>query len=474
MKSIKSYLSVIDPRVLRQLSGKPKFFIDIFMSGEFEEEESFIKKICQKGYSRKYYSSLKMRVLSILEAFVIVSRSYDVSDLQTKMNACQKMFIVGNKLISTKDRAEGLRQIQEAYKIATTYDFVHLACELSSILYHNYVYYEYNERKANFYALEVERYLQDYAAEKKAEYYYFQIIGRINNSLKSLHFEESFMKINECKGQSIKYQVYQSRIEVFYGFSSNNYDLIIKSCEQSLNVFATKKGVYNSYYWFCFANTAKAYMALGEYEKAQINFVKAEDYTSSKSINFGLIQLHKTLNALHASNYPLAYELYLKNRKCRYENIKEQFAIIEAYLCYLSYTGHLTLNRPFRLGKLLNETIKAQTDKEGSNVNIIIAELLVYLGRDRGKFIDRVEAVNSYSYRHLKSEDSKRAKRFIKILCTLPKVDFHPVALQRVAKRHIDYLKTHPISMGQNISIEILPFEAVLEMIMKQLARKVA
>ena len=136
--------------------------------------------------------------------------------------------------------------------------------------------------------------------------------------------------------------------------------------------------------------------------------------------------------------------------------------------------GYLQLEGRFRLGKYLNETFKAQADKQGSNISILIAELLVYLARNRGKFIDRVEAINNYSYRHLKGSDTRRAKRFIKILCTIPRANFNPIALRRIAQRQIQYLQEHPIWMGENFAIEIIPFDKLLDMVLNQLQRKVA
>ncbi|MFK8101935.1 MAG: hypothetical protein AB8G15_05415 [Saprospiraceae bacterium] len=474
MDTLQSYLSMVDSRLLHQLTGKTKEFIRVFQEENYISENAFMNRVCGERHKQRYYYYLKANTITILQAFAMVSRSTGVNTVQKKLDFCRKNFTVGQKFLERGVRGEGLGLIRQAYKIAVEYDFAHLACELSSVLHHNHVYYHRNKYKAEFYASQVEKYLRDYTAEKKAESYFYQVVGKYKGSLKSIEYEESLAKINEYKGESLKYKTYKGMIEVFYGFSINDFDLIIESCSKTLDSFKGKKGVYFSHYLFFLMNIGKAHMAIGDYGKATINFKESESYALTKSINYALIQLHKALNALHAGEYQLAYDLYLKNRKCRFDTVKEQFAIMEAYLCYLSHTGHLKLKGKFRLGKLLNETIKAQTDKEGSNVNIIIAELLVYLGRDRGKFIDRVEAVNSYSYRHLKSPETRRAKRFIKILCTLPKVNFHPVALQRVAKRHIDYLKTHPISMGQNVSIEILPFETVLEMILVQLLKKVA
>jgi len=85
-----------------------------------------------------------------------------------------------------------------------------------------------------------------------------------------------------------------------------------------------------------------------------------------------------------------------------------------------------------------------------------------------------VEAVKSYSYRHLKDKDTQRAKWFIRLLCTLPRANFHPIALKRLAKKQVDNLNNYPMRMGVNFAVEIIPFGQLLEMIMTELKQKVA
>ncbi len=474
MNSLQSYISMVEPRLLHHINGSAKAFIRIFQEGNYVSEEAFMQKICGEKHSVSHYYQLKARTKKILQALAIVSRSNGVNTVEKKLDFCRKNFTIGEKFLKRGDRTEGLELIKEAYKVAVTYDFVYLACELSSILYHDHIYYHPNPRKAAFYSAQVDKYLQDYAAEKKAEHLLFQLAAKTSSALKAIDFEETLGLLEQYKGASLKYKSYKCVIEVLYGFNTGNFDFIIRSCEETLTFFKGKKGVFSSFQLFFLRSRGKAHMAIGNYELAANDFKEGEAYATSRSVNDYILRLYKTLNALHAGQYQIAYELYLANRKCRFEMIREQFAIIEAYLCFLAHLGYLELKNPFRLGKYLNETFKAQEDKEGSNINIIIAELLVYLARDRGKFIDRIEAVNNYTYRHLKSKDTRRAKRFIKILCLLPKANFHPAALERIAQRHIQYLKDHPISMGENVSLEILPFEVLLGMILRQLKKKVA
>ena len=235
-----------------------------------------------------------------------------------------------------------------------------------------------------------------------------------------------------------------------------------------------KKGAYLSHNWSFHKNLGIALLLLENFRVAAKSFERAAQYTSAKSFNYHLLGFYQTLNALHAADYPTAYELYRQNRRCRFPTLRLQFAIIEAYLCFLSHTGHLHIDRIFRLGKYLNETIKAQADKQGDNLNVIIAELLILLARDRGKFIDRIEAVQHYSYRYLRGGGTRRGYWIIKILCLLPKVNFHPAALERRAKSYIEKLTTHPIASGENFAIEIIPFDRLLQIILQQLQQRVA
>ena len=82
------------------------------------------------------------------------------------------------------------------------------------------------------------------------------------------------------------------------------------------------------------------------------------------------------------------------NRKTSHATLSEQWTVIGAYLYFLKKTGRLqTGTDRFSVGKYLNETAASAHDKKGDNINVIIGEMLVYLVKNRDKYIDRVEAV---------------------------------------------------------------------------------
>jgi len=473
MEKIKVYVSAIDSQSLRFFSGKCRQFIELVKKGKKSEKE-ITEIICEGKYDISYYRNIKSKSKKILQKLVIISASGGGSQVKKKYDICQKNFTLGQKFLNKGERIEGLRLIKKAYHIAIEFDFVYLAYELSSILQHDHLYYHRNGKLADFYGEQVDRYLRDYTAEKKAEYYFFRIIQPKSKSINIKQIEHAVVEIEQNKGKSAKYLFYNAAIKIMQSLYIGDYKQLIQYTTATLQILGGRKGAYSSYYYFLLMNQGLAQLAIARYTNANISFHEATQFTPPKSINDYLLRYYKTLNALHADDYQLAYELYQQNKKCRFELIKQQFAIIEAYLYFLSYTGHFQLNRPFRLGKYLNETFKAQTDKQGDNINILIAELLVYLARDRGKFIDRIESIEDYSYRHLRGKDTQRAKWFIKILCMMPKVNFHPVALKRKAKRYFDLLESHPVRMGEGFAVEIIPYTDLLNMIVERLLKKVA
>ncbi|MEO1623614.1 MAG: hypothetical protein AAFV25_00555, partial [Bacteroidota bacterium] len=138
-----------------------------------------------------------------------------------------------------------------------------------------------------------------------------------------------------------------------------------------------------------------------------------------------------------------------------------------AYFCFLVSVGHLKIDKPFRSSKFLNQLLRKQADKKNTvHLSILIAQLLVYLVRDRKKFVTHIEFVKTYSKNLSKSRGIDRAKLLIKILSFLPKANFHAPALQQLAKKYIHALQAHPIAMGTDISIEIIPFHVLVEMLL--------
>ncbi|MEL6637105.1 MAG: hypothetical protein AAFW73_23850 [Bacteroidota bacterium] len=474
MEGLLSYISIIDPRLLRHITGKPGDFIALLQEQNYISEEAFMRRVCGGEIDRKYYGGLKSRTISILQALAIISSPDSQNPVKKKYEICQKKFLVGQKFLLKGERKEGIKLIKQAYQIAVAYSFMNPASELASVLYHHHIYYQPNDKLADLYYQQSEQFLKDHLAEKRAEHCLYQAIRQIGKNAQPQIMKNAIEQMERLGGNSIKYQNFLSTARVLYGLNVKDYRSVIKICRSAISFFEGKTGVNISHMQFFWSKLGIAQMASSNFHDARQSFEQAQFFAPAKSYNDYVLRYYQALNDLRAGNYSQAYGIYRQNRRCRFAPLRLQFAILEAYLCFLAYTGNFQFDGIFRLGKFLNDTFKAQTEKQGDNLTVVIAELLVLLARDRGKFIDRIEAVQHYSYRHLRGEDTRRAYWFIKILCLLPKVNFHPDALKRRAKTYLEKLEHHPVASGENFAIEIIPFDRLLRMILRQLQQKVA
>ncbi|MEM9921548.1 MAG: hypothetical protein AAF990_25825 [Bacteroidota bacterium] len=167
MQKIQAYLSIIDPRLLHQIKGKSAEFIQAFKQYKSDSEEDFMKQFCGDRFSKEQYNKLKSRTIQELQSLLLTSSSRGGSTLKKKYDFCGKKFLIGQKLLNNGCRNEGIRVIRQAHTEAVEYNFIHLASETSSLLYHDALYYKNDSKQADLDAEQTERFLRDYQAEKR-------------------------------------------------------------------------------------------------------------------------------------------------------------------------------------------------------------------------------------------------------------------------------------------------------------------
>ncbi len=167
MEKLKAYFLNIDTQLFNHVSGKPKEFIDLFRGQHFLTEKAFAQAFCREKYNEKYYSDIRSRTLKILQALAIVSDAKRDFLVNKNFYKCQKKFFLGQKMLMRGQREEGIRLIKQAYQLAVDFDFMHMACELASILQHDHVYYNCDKRLSKYYAERVKYFLNNYTAEKE-------------------------------------------------------------------------------------------------------------------------------------------------------------------------------------------------------------------------------------------------------------------------------------------------------------------
>ena len=189
------------------------------------------------------------------------------------------------------------------------------------------------------------------------------------------------------------------------------------------------------------------------------------------------------MTAIFLQKYQYALEvLSIATRHKEFDRLdksfKEPWLIKEAYLNFLIKMKKVDPSpfklRSFKIGKFLNEVPTYSKDKRGYNIAIIIIQLLFFLlDHKYSKFIDRIDALNQYSYRYLRNDDTLRSNCFIKMMLKLPDTNFHPVAVQRHTKKLYKKLsQTKPDIREHSSHIEIIPYETLWEMVLELLEKQ--
>lgn len=216
-----------------------------------------------------------------------------------------------------------------------------------------------------------------------------------------------------------------------------------------------------------------------DYERA----LEVEKLYSDKLIpgnyNWLVIYYYFILTMLHSKQYQIAYDRwekimnasYLKNQS---QVIAEVYHILHAYFYFLRQTRWIEVRQNFpelRIHKFLNEVPEFSKDKRGSNISIIIAQILFLLISDKhGKIIDKMDSLKLYSFRHLRKDENFRSQCFIQMLQEMIKADFKKKGTMFRSDKWLNKLNQVNIEKyPQSAENEVIPYEDLWEMILEQL-----
>ena len=125
----------------------------------------------------------------------------------------------------------------------------------------------------------------------------------------------------------------------------------------------------------------------------------------------------------------------------------------------------------FRVSKFLNDTPLYSKDKRGMNIAVLVFQIVwLIFARRHNETVDRIDAIEKYSTRYLKKDDTFRSNCFIKMLLAVPAAGFHRVAAARAAEKFAAALRSMPLDFAnQSHEVEIIPYEQLWEMVLRSL-----
>jgi hypothetical protein len=468
-------------------------FYEGIISGEFRNEKDAASALYNSEPANPNFKKLKFRLQDRLIntlLFIDVNKPH-FKDTQRAYYFGQRALSAVNILFGMNVKGPGVRIAERAIKKAIQFEHTEIVLSLGMRLSRHYGTIIGDLKKYRYYRDITRSFSKIYEAEILANDYYNELA--INN-VKSGVFEEELKEkaieySNHLKTflpeiNSFQFLLFSYTVFWFRFIMKNDFKSALEICKEGVEQLKKKLDVPKNLLYLLYSRMLTCHIQLRSFEDGELVFKKALRYVDVGTYNWFILNKNYTLLSFRSKNYQKANEIYLdiekhSELKKQPRGLQELWKINGAYIYFFNLIG-LTdkrieeTKRKFKLNKFLNEVPMFSMDKKGVNIPILIIQLLFLLQRkEHGKFIDKCEALNAYSYRHLKKDDTFRSNCFIKMLLLLPKCNFHRIAVERKSKLLRAKLASVPLEIArQSAEIEIVPYEDLWEIVMDMLEAK--
>ncbi len=295
--------------------------------------------------------------------------------------------------------------------------------------------------------------------------------------LETLNLSEIFINgIEEDDTFLYKSKVYEIAA---YAYTINNeFEKSIEISKQSIEISTEKDYIPRYKIYSAYRDIISNYLKLSDFKNAEtylkkileMSSVQSHNYFQMKAIEYTLYAFSKDYESLFNVTHEVLSSKRLKEFQIHLEawKLRKAFAniLLEAGKIDEKLTEHPKYKK-FKLNKFLNEVELFSKDKRGTNISILIVELMHFLIRKQyGKLLDRLDALNQYTYRYLRNDHTLRSNCFIKMLLKLPEAEYHPLRTERYVKKYEKKLRENPFKISlKSIDVEIIPYEQLWEII---------
>jgi hypothetical protein len=346
----------------------------------------------------------------------------------------------------------------------------------------------YNKYKLNKYNELEDYYFNLLKAETKAIRYFIELKGLQMRSFaetsqidkqKARRYSKELQSINVSSRvfDFYKYQVFVKNYEF-----NHEFEKLFALCKDAELTFSTSKNYSISSLIVIKQVKLWTLIQLGKYaECSSLGLPELENKELSATNWYSF--LHYVIKAnLYSGNYleagkNIAYCFNHSNFRKLNEDLQEIANLQLGYIHLIWKSNFLKkyeydFELPnFKLGKFINATHIFNKDKRGINVSILLMHIAFLLQRkDYNAIIDRTDSLNQYAYRYLRKDDSFRSNCMIKMVIQMTKADFNPIRTDRYTadlRKQLSHVTL--AGSGENIEVEIIPFEILWEIMRKTL-----
>lgn len=483
-------MQVSSLEIFHDVSKDSKLFRAYELIEKNLDTDQDIMPLIYPDYNSVAYEKLLNRLENKIFDYILWTSNYEIKNNAFAVSIDTYKKFISIKILESIGRNDLMIEYGDRLlKKAQGLNLHDLILILTERLEYHYSFVHIDINKASHYTSIYTSSLKVLLNRNKASKLYYALTKRVTNEKGGGSSEENELLLSQVKelkvmihadcDKNLAQRIFSSLY--FAQLLSKEYQQMVETCDWAL-------GFYNEYYpknivqRFMFTlRKGVAFLYSGNFDAARVNLDVC-------------IAINPTPGMLHWNSlysYCFTFEMLTEN----YQNATDilvdivttpslsrldeiwiqQWRIRSAYIHFLSKIGEVDLERVgkkrvpnFRLGKFLNEVPIYSKDKRGLNISILIAQMLILLAdRKKELLYDRIEALNKYSYRHLKNDNRLRSNCFIRMILALVKADFNPIRANRYAEKYIAKLNTTEMNLNEySADIEIIPYERLWHIIL--------
>lgn len=468
-------------------------FYQALLDDRFETDEEYAAFFYDNPKSKAFYK-LKERLEERLinTVFFVDINKKNQTAIQKAYYTCYKNLSAIRILIGKSIRKSSISLAKKTIKKSIEYGFSDVTFELARILKTHYSTFEADVKKFEYYRKISTTFSEILSEENDIEDFSALIVLEHNNRTilkkeREEFFKGKYLETKLIMGKHYSYKL--SNYGFFYRFLylelTCNWKKLVEEYQNFIDyhkmhlkpVSSFQKGNFmkrkvTGLFMLKQYDLAEkiAYEALSQFPEGTHNWFYVQEYILRiQYFTKKFSQLDRIIEIVYAFK-----------KSFHFNRWEENFKIHEALISYLKLIGKIkpdkTVNneiKKFRFGKFLNEVPNHSKDKKGSNITILILQILFLLeDRKYDVLIDKAEALKIYTQRYLKGDGTFRSNCFIKMLLSLPAGNFERAQVEQKAQKHLDHLLSMPIEKArQSAELEIMPYEMLWEFVLESLER---
>lgn len=504
MENLKELSYIINKYQLRHIeipggSGDKKDtkstqLFDAIITGSVDSDEDAAKYLGYSSNQMGNYRRLKGKVKrQMLNAILFLNwESPDFSERDKVAIECYKEWASARILFQRKAIKLGISLSKSTLKKAIKYEFHDIVVEIYTQFRYFFGIYQKDMKSFHKYNELYHKYDQLRQAEALAQEQYILLMSMVHDnkvSEKEVSKQawESFNILEDglSKYNSTIYFTFTKFIHLIHYMSVYNYEESLKICTEAVNHLENTTIGYSTKISFLM-NKLSCHVQLKHYDEGRKTANQAIELAEKGTYNYFRLKEVVFMLEMHTSHYQEAYELLKEviSHK-RYDKMRsavlETWAVYKGYIFLLAELGAIQLPpddklfKSFRIQKFLNEVPSFSKQKRGRNIPVLILHMLLLIHKGRwDDALDRIEALEKYTGRYLKNNDTFRSSVFIKMILQIPIAGFHQKAAKRKANKYLKKLEESPLHFAnQAHEVEIIPYEELWELTLSLLSNQV-